>query len=235
MSLLNKYLFNHIWIFRLTVYLSIFLIISQALYGKTRYDVLRRCLKGYKENFIIYIDKSIFRMYVYNRRIKIVAEYPVGYGSNPDKKAKSWENDKRTPAGVYHITEILSMYEDKASESYSEWEKMDGLELKAEDGFSRFRHSGEGLGKHAYGPVVFCLDYPNKNDIIRYKSALKKKKTPRKDDGTPLTAGSGIAIHGNNDPEMVGHPSSPGCIIMHNTDSAELLEYATVGTIVIIY
>ncbi len=207
--------------------------ISEAV-GQTTPWWIKKYFRGYNQKYILYVHKGIFRLYVYDLRMQVVAEYPAGYGSNPDRRAKLYLSDRRTPEGIFRITNVIDKNAHKLSRSFQEWFIMDNLNLRAEDGYYKFRHPEEGMGMHAYGPVVFMLDYPTKNDYGRYYFALKRNWIPRTSNGTPDGIGFGIAIHGQNDADMVGHPSSPGCIVMHNTDVIELGKYAKAGTIVII-
>ena len=42
--------------------------------------------------------------------------------------------------------------------------------------------------------------------------------------------GGGIAIHGNNDPDSIGHLATSGCIRMLNDDVIELEQFIQIGT-----
>jgi murein L,D-transpeptidase YafK len=170
---------------------------------------------------------------VYDRKLRPVACYTVAFGSNPDRKAKLFEGDNRTPEGVYCVNEILSMDADKKTAAYTKIRSMNKSYFSAREGHIKFGRPGEDLGDNAYGPRFFGLNYPNKEDKTRYRIALK--------DGTIIPVkgkmpgiGYGIAIHGNNDEGGVGQLSSSGCVRMYNRDVIEIEQYIQPGTPVII-
>jgi murein L,D-transpeptidase YafK len=200
---------------------------------KTRKQQVKKAFGNFNGGYIVYVSKKEFRMYVYNRKCKVIAKYKIGYGRNTDKKPKSYEGDSRTPEGVYKITEKLSVHANKKSESYKKIKMLNDTFLKAEEGYTKFGQPTADTGKNAYGPRVFWLDYPTEKDRENYDLALKKGAIPIKDNEA-TGIGHGITIHGNNDPPSVGQLSTAGCIIMYNRDILRLDKLVQVGTPVII-
>ncbi|MEW6528095.1 MAG: L,D-transpeptidase [Spirochaetota bacterium] len=189
-------------------------------------------LKKYKGNYVLVVSKKNFMLFVVNRD-GIVAKYRIGYGLNPDKKPKLYANDNRTPEGLYHITEILSMDAPKKSNTYKKLLEMNKVYFRAKDGHYKFGHPDVDLGDNAYGPRFYAISYPNKHDIMRYEEAKKNGVLPQIKGKVP-SIGSGIAIHGNNDPDSIGQLASSGCIRMYNDDIIELEQYIQIGTPVLI-
>lgn len=194
---------------------------------------VRKAFRKYRGRHVIYISKDNFRLNVYNRRLKVILQFTIGYGRNPDQKSKQYEWDNRTPEGFYRIDEILSASAPRRSHSYRQLKRLNELHLKASEGFYKYGQPHVDTGKNAYGPRLFYLDYPNQNDKKWYRKALEAGKLPLIK-GKPANIGSGIAIHGNNDPTSVGTLSSSGCIIMHNKDITKLSKYVRKGMPVII-
>lgn len=198
---------------------------------KTR---IRNIFKSYRGRYLIYIVKNHFRLYIYNRRIQIIAVYPVGYGYNIQRKAKIHRGDNSTPEGLYKITEIYSLDHNKSEKTYRHLKALNDLYLKAEDGYYRYDDPSRDIGRGAFGPRMFRINYPNRNDIRAYKRALKKGLIPRDKKGEAEGIGSGISIHGNNYPSSIGRLSTAGCIIMRNKDIRKLDRFVTTGTPVFI-
>ncbi|MDY6933852.1 MAG: L,D-transpeptidase [Spirochaetota bacterium] len=213
-----------------TIILFISLIIISC---NSREEIIKRTFQGYNGRYLIYVCKSDYTLKVYDRDFRIMTDYKIGYGLNPDKRPKLYSGDKRTPEGVYRIIEILSMDADKNSNAYKKLKSMNQVYFRAKDGHYKFGKKDIDLGDNAYGPRFFRLDYPNLNDKHRYKDALQNRELPLINQRTP-SIGSGIAIHGNNDITSIGHLSSSGCIRMYNDDIVELGEYIQIHTPVII-
>ncbi len=193
---------------------------------KTR---IRNIFKSYRGKYLIYIIKNHFMLSVYNRKIQIVAVYPVGYGYNIQRKAKNHRGDNSTPEGLYKITEIYSLDHKKNKKTYRRLKALNDLYLKAEDGYYRYDDPSRDIGKGAFGPRMFRINYPNHNDIRAYNRALKKGLIPRNKKGKAAGTGSGISIHGNNYPPSIGRHSTAGCIIMYNKDIKKLDKFVTIG------
>lgn len=211
------------------MFLSFFLLSCSSREQKA----VERAFASFNGKYVIFVSKSRFTLYVFNREGKIVKQYPIAYGLNPDRKAKLYQSDDRTPEGTYRIVEILSMDADPSSEPYRKLKKMNEVWWRARDGHYKFGKKNEDLGDNAYGPRFYLLDYPNEADIVRYNDALKKGLVPQKN-GKPLPPGHGIAIHGNNDPDSIGHLATSGCVRMFNNDIIELEKYIVLSTPVII-
>lgn len=196
-------------------------------------QAIRRAFASFDGKFVIFVSKQRFSLYVFDRKGQVVKRYPVAYGLNPDRKAKLYQGDNRTPEGIYRIVEILSMDADPSSEPYRKLKRMNEVWWRARDGHYKFGNKNEDLGDNAYGPRFYLLDYPNADDIVRYSSARAQGVIPLKN-GRPLPPGHGIAIHGNNDPDSIGKLATSGCVRMFNTDIIELEKYIVHGTPVII-
>ncbi len=189
---------------------------------------------GTNARFAIVISKKKFVLSVYDTDFKKVASYKVGYGLNPDMLPKLFQNDKRTPEGMYRIDEILSMDASRETESYRKIKYMNGVYFSSKAGYSKFNNPEADLGDNAYGPRFLSIDYPNEKDRERYSKALEKGEIPF-EKGSPFAIGYGIAIHGNNDEASIGHLSSSGCVRMYNRDIVELDRFVEIGTPVFIY
>ncbi|OHD63839.1 MAG: hypothetical protein A2176_12010 [Spirochaetes bacterium RBG_13_51_14] len=196
-------------------------------------DRIKHAFGRFAGPYVIYVSKKDFLLEVYDRNVRAVAGYRIAYGSNPDMKPKLCEGDNRTPEGLYRVNEILSMDVDKKSPSYKVLKGMNKKYFRASEGHSKFNRPGVDLGDNAYGPRFFGLTYPNSEDRKRYRKALRNGSIQtERDRATGI--GYGIAIHGNNDENSVGHLSSNGCIRMYNRDVVELDQYVRIGTPVII-
>jgi murein L,D-transpeptidase YafK len=188
----------------------------------------QKLLKTYKGNYAIVISKKNFALFVVSRE-KIIKKYTIAYGLNPDKKPKLYENDNRTPEGLYYVTEILSMDAPKHSSSYKKLQGMNRVYFKASKGHYKFGYPDVDLGDNAYGPRFYRISYPNDNDIKQYEQAKIHGALPLYNGNIP-SIGGGIAIHGNNDPDSIGHLATSGCIRMLNDDVIELEQFIQIGT-----
>jgi len=198
-----------------------------------RSRLIESAFRSFNGKYALYVSKSEFALYVYNRDGRVVAAFPVAYGLNPDRGSKRYAGDNRTPEGLYRIVEILSMDAEKSSPAYKKLEAMNRVYFRARDGHYRYGHPDLDLGDNVYGSRFFLLDYPNEDDKRRYEGALKGGDIPRRK-GKYLSIGYGIALHGNNDPTSIGHLASSGCIRMYNDDIVQLDRYIQLGTPVII-
>ena len=195
--------------------------------------MIEKSFSQFKGSYIILVRKNKFTLEIIGRDKNIVASYLIGYGSNPDKKAKLYEGDNRTPEGEYSIVEILSMDAGKNTNSYGKLAALNKIYFRAKDGHGKINNPGEDLGDNAYGPRFFLLSYPNDNDKKNYQKNLKEGKIPKLKGKTP-GIGFGIAIHGNSDESSIGHLCTSGCVRMYNSDIVELDRYIQVGMPVII-
>ncbi len=218
----------------MSIILSFFAIVcAEGVPNNSREKLVRSVFNKYDDEYIIYVSKKDFILFLYNRDVKLVAKYEIGYGLNPDKKAKLYSGDKRTPEGIYRITEILSMDANKNSKAYKKLRDMNSVYFKAKDGHYKFGKKDVDLGRNAYGTRFFRIDYPNKKDRQRYQMALRNEKIP-KTNGRARSIGSGIAIHGNSDPPSIGQLCSSGCVRMYNKDIIELGRFVRFNIPVII-
>ena len=183
---------------------------------------------------LIVVKKSEFKLYVLDKKMNIIASFSAGTGKNTTEQDKLHEGDNRTPVGYYKIARVYSCRQSKKSSSCRNLKKLNSLFLKKEDGFYFYRENTKSLGIHAYGTGYYELDYPNSEDLNRHENMLAAGKIPDNKDGVPAGPGSGIAIHGTNDPAGVGQPSSAGCIVLKNRDIVKLEKFLKKGTTVVI-
>ncbi|PKL16985.1 MAG: hypothetical protein CVV49_13495 [Spirochaetae bacterium HGW-Spirochaetae-5] len=101
-------------------------------------------------------------------------------------------------------------------------------------GYHKYGYPDEDLGDNAYGPRYYGINYPDETDIRNYGKALEKGEIPIVN-GKPAGPGYGIAIHGNNDEDSIGHLCSSGCIRMYNRDIIDLEKYIMLSTPVLIF
>lgn len=187
----------------------------------------------FRGGHVLYVSKKDFRLYVFSRDLRVVAGYKIAYGMNPDRKSKLYAGDNRTPEGNYRITEILSMDAQAGSPSYRKLSAYNRVYFRAADGHFKYGKPHVDLGENVYGPRYYLLDYPSAKDMAVYRKAVEGGLVPRVH-GQPAAAGKGIAIHGNNDEESIGHLATSGCIRMFNTDIIELERFVQINTPVII-
>ena len=202
--------------------------------GMGKEKALQDAFSSYNGKYAIVIVKKSFSLTVYDRGMKKIASYRIGFGSSADMKQKLYEGDDRTPEGVYMINEILSMDAGRETESYRKLMKMNEVYFRAAAGYHRYNNAGEDLGDNAYGPRFFGINYPNEADLARYNKALAAGSVPAVRGKIP-GPGYGIAIHGNNDEASIGGLCSSGCIRMYNRDIVELEKYITMSTPVLIF
>lgn len=196
-------------------------------------ESLQKAFASHKAEYAIVIIKKEFKLEVYNSSYRKVNSYSVGIANNPDMKPKLHEGDNRTPEGIYEINEMLSMDAGKESESYRKLLNMNRVFFKKSKGYHRYGNPDADLGDNAYGPRFFGLNYPNEKDYANYRKASETGEIPSSN-GKPAEIGYGIAIHGNNDEDSIGHLCSSGCIRMYNRDVVDLEKYLMLSTPVII-
>jgi len=201
--------------------------------GDNKNESIRKAFSSFKGSYVIVIIKKQFRLEIYNSKYELVSSYKIGYALNPDMKPKLHEGDNRTPEGNYEINEMLSMDAGKESESYRKLLNMNKVFFKKTKGYHRYGQPDIDLGDNAYGPRYFGINYPNEADRQNYINAVSNGKIPVMN-GKPAEIGYGIAIHGNNDEDSIGHLCSSGCIRMFNRDVVELEKYLILTTPVII-
>lgn len=214
----------------------------------------------YGEKHILIAEKKEKMIYVIDASLNTIAAFKISTGLNAENKI--YAGDNATPEGSYVITEILeeekpdslSDLESEAgncSENCAETERklalykkeheknrarlalMNSVYFRAKDGHKKWGTNLD-LGKNAYGPVFMRLSYPEKPDIKRHESAKKRGYLPMRNDGSYPGPGSGIAIHGTNDPESLGQDASSGCVRLLNEEVLLLRKYVSKGVKVII-
>ena len=218
------------YLFRLIIFTAL---LSLSCKDGGNEKILSDLFEKSNSRYALIVSKKDFTLTVYDRNMEIAASCRIGYGSNPDMKAKLHEGDNRTPEGVYFINEILSMDVSVNTEAYQKLKRMNQVYFRSSAGYNKFGNPGVDLGDNVYGPRFFGIDYPNSRDRERYAEALEQGKIPFVN-GVPAKIGYGIAIHGNNDEKSVGNLSSSGCIRMFNRDIVEMDRYIDIGTPVII-
>lgn len=216
--------------------------------------------ENYPQTHVIIADKKEKMIYAVDSSLNTAAAFRISTGMNPENKA--YAGDNATPEGSYVITEILEEdkpgsllkaeaeaaecdencadAESRLARLKKEHEKnrvklaaMNKVYFKAKDGHKKWGTNLD-LGRGAYGPVFMRLSYPEKNDIKRHESAKKRGYLPMRNDGSYPGPGSGIAIHGTNDPDSLGQDASSGCVRLLNEEALLLRKYAQKGTKVII-
>jgi murein L,D-transpeptidase YafK len=209
------------------------LLIVLAGCARERETAVRQMFATWNGTHVLFVAKSEYTLYVFDRTIAVVDKYKVALGLNPDNAAKICQDDDRTPEGSYRILEIWSMDAAPDSPSYRKLARYNQLFFRARDGHYRHGKPDVDLGDNVYGPRYYLLDYPNEHDRARYAQALNEGKIPVAH-GRISSIGHGIALHGNNDEESIGHNASSGCVRMYNRDIVSLEKYVQVGTPVII-
>lgn len=193
-----------------------------------RLPITKKEYRKAKGSFFLVVVKRRFKLFVIHKRTKrIIRSFSIGLGLKAGRKTIS--GDKKTPEGVYYIHRILSKAAPKDTYAYKHLKKLNNIYWKAKKGFYRYGKPWKDLGKNAYGPRFYRLDYPTKKDWRRFKRLKKLKRIPKK-----AKIGYGIAIHGTNDPPSVGHRASSGCVRMYNSDVLKLEKYVRLGTLVLI-
>ncbi len=211
---------------------------NRAAYDKRDLSALAQSLLSRKQLYGIVIWKSKHRLSVFDQRGVEILTFDAGIGGDAQGglKPKQFEYDGRTPEGIYRIFRFYSLDAPKKSESYKELERLNGYFLTAKLGYSLYGKPGKDAGKNVFGPRFYGIDYPAASDIWRYKMALKEGSEPLdKKRKLPMRIGSGIAIHGTNDPASVGQTFGSGCIRLRNEDIVKLDPFMNNGMPVIIF
>ncbi len=216
------------------IYLIFIMILMINSCGDSKKESLKSAFSSYRGRYALLINKKHFTLEVYDSSLEKIVIYKIGYGNNPDMKAKLFEGDNRTPEGIYVINEILSIDAGKESESYRKIFNMNKVYFSKSKGYHKYGYPDEDLGDNAYGPRYYGINYPGETDIKNYRKALEKGQIPITN-GKPAGPGYGIAIHGNNDEDSIGHLCSSGCIRMYNRDIIDLEKYIILDTPVLIF
>lgn len=202
------------------------------LFEKFKIDsikVLKILLKT-NRNYMIYVKKRQYKLFVINKDRDIVKIFNIAIGKKKGFQAKTHQGDNGTPEGLYHVNEILSLDADKKTEAYKKLRRMNYIYFSATNGFHLWGKPDKDAGRKVYGVRFFRIDYPNKNDEKRYKRLKRLGKIPRRINGKFRSLGRGLAIHGTNDPASIGHRISSGCIRLKNEDVKLLDHYIKMGT-----
>ncbi|MEK7483277.1 MAG: L,D-transpeptidase [Planctomycetota bacterium] len=157
-----------------------------------------------KRNRIL-IHKQQHHLYLIDQEGHEIGPFPIAIGKNSDLLPKEKEGDQRTPEGEYYLTTVMD-------ESQPLLQRFNRSHLSALQGHHKFGKPQEDLGTNSYGPYFLMLNYPNAQD----------RKLGR--------SGSGIGIHGTNDPDSLGQEATSGCIRMKNEDLTWLAQWITAGT-----
>jgi len=216
------------------VFLSVF--ITSLLFGKFDSKSVQNFFSSYSKPYLIVVKKSEYHLWIVDRNLRIIDEAKVAVGKNNDLKPKIYENDQRTPQGLYKIIESIHQDMPPESPEYIRLQKMNKIKFLAKDGYYRWNNPKQDLGTNAFGYGFFRLNYPNQQDKRRYLIALRKKDIPLKDKNSLefIKMGDGIAIHGTNDPDSIGHAISSGCIRVKNEDLRRMVSFFKKGSYVLI-
>ncbi len=193
------------------------------------WDIVKDYFAANPTRPLVYIHKTAFRIYVITKEHKIVFEAPISVGKNEDLKAKMYQQDQRTPEGMYKIIEVMRSDFPSESPEYKKIKTMNTAYFSAKEGHYRFEDKKKDLGTNSFGFGFFRLNYPNENDRRRYLNALQKGLIPKNAKGDYKGFGAGIGIHGTNDPDSMGHPMTTGCIRLRNEELKALAEYLDLG------
>lgn len=183
-----------------------------------------------KSQYVVYIQKTKYKMYVINREKEVLKVFSIAIGKNADLSRKVYEGDGATPEGLYYICEVLSLNAVKTSYAYNRLKQMNSLFFSAKNGHFLWGDPTKDAGYRVYGPRFFRLNYPNEDDIKYYNEMRQKGLLPKNANGHYKDIGAGLAIHGTNDPLSIGHKISTGCIRLNNEDVKQLDAYLQVGS-----
>jgi len=227
------------------------------------YSKIESRLKGYNKMYFIYVNKKVKKLFLIDRHLKVWKTYSVATGARPGDKVNRGDFRtpagvyRITEICQYHEPwymkqirdDLAASAHDRAKYKYywdfyrqamiknlkakKKIESLNSVYLNAEDGHARYG-TEEDLGYNAYGPVFMRLDYPNEEDMKKYRAALKSGMVPLKANGDYCDPGGGIAIHGTSDDPSIGNFSSSGCVRMRNRDIVEVSGYVSEGTMVVI-
>lgn len=190
--------------------------------------VLKALLKTDKK-YMIYIKKKFFKLFIINKEREIIKVFTISVGKKKKFLPKIHQGDNGTPEGLYSVIEILSLDADKKLETYRKLRRMNYVYFKATNGHYLWGKPDKDAGRKVYGRRFFRLDYPNKQDNKNYAGLKRKGLIPKNKDGEYAGQGTGIGIHGTNDPASIGHRISSGCIRMKNEDVVLLDKYIELG------
>jgi murein L,D-transpeptidase YafK len=182
-----------------------------------------------RHKYYIFIEKTKFKLHLLKENHDLIKTYDIAIGAKKNFARKTHAGDKGTPEGLYYITDILGYHFPQDDRRYQGMKNMNQKYFKHEHGYHKWGFPNKDLGKNAYGPRFFRLGYPNSADQARFKKLKKENKISKNAD-----IGSGLAIHGTNDPNSIGHCATTGCVRMRNQDLIEITDYIKIGTVVFI-
>jgi hypothetical protein len=183
---------------------------------------------------LVYVKKSAFGLYVVGRDYAVLYAARCSIGMNPDLKPKLYIADNRTPEGLYKVVEALRQDLPKTSSGYRKLRDMNSVLFRAVNGHSKWADPKKDLGTNVYGFGFFLLNYPNEADRKKYIEAMHNGLIPKDRLKNFLSQGGGIAIHGTNDPESIGHTASNGCVRLLNEDLRAVADWLEPGSCVYI-
>ncbi|MDD5066589.1 MAG: L,D-transpeptidase [bacterium] len=180
--------------------------------------------------YMIYVKKSKYRLFVVNRKWEVLKVLDIAVGRKENFERKVHQGDNGTPEGYYFVNEILSQDADIKSESYQKLKYMNSIYFKAKEGHFLWGKPDTDAGYRVYGPRYFGIDFPNQDDLRMYNEFLRKGLIPRDQNNRYRGQGTGLAIHGTNDPVSVSHRISSGCVRLRNEDVVLLDPFIEMGT-----
>ena len=86
-----------------------------------------------QSDYLIYVKKKNFKLFVINRDIEIVQVFDIAVGKKRSFYSKLYAGDNGTPEGFYHITELFSLNADRSTENYKHVIRMNARYFTAED------------------------------------------------------------------------------------------------------
>lgn len=220
------------------IFLLVFWLILLVMANKTNlyeqtymnYKSINEIIKEHTPEYVIYVKKRDFKLFVIDKKANVVAGFNIAIGKKENFEQKIYRNDNGTPEGLYFVTEILSLDAPTNTQSYKKLARMNSVYFRASDGYHLWGYPDKDLGYNSYGARFFRINYPNEHDRLLYERLKRQNKIPQDSNGKYLDPGSGIGIHGTNDPDSIGHRISSGCIRMHNSEVALLDKYIKIGT-----
>lgn len=192
--------------------------------------LVSRVFSGNSSSYLIYVKKEKYKLFIINRKREVVKVFDVAVGRKENFQRKAYQGDNGTPEGLYFVNEVLSSAADPKSGPYQRLKYMNSVYFRAGEGHFLWGRPDQDAGTNVYGPRFFGINYPNDDDMKYYYEQARKGLIPRGPRGTIRGPGSGLAIHGTNDPVSIGRMISSGCVRLKNEDVVLLDEYIREGT-----
>lgn len=211
-------------------------------FKKSLHKKLKKLRGKRSGHYLILISKKERTLYLVKAQVSAskfysfisLQKFNIAIGENPDLKAKLYDGDRRTPEGLYQIRIILSSDAPRNSFSFRELQRINAKYYSKKNGYRSMAFPGQDLGRNVFGPRYFEINYPNNEDLSRYRKALRKGLIPKENNRTYRKIGTNIAIHGSKETEIPGHLAGPGCVQMHNRDIIKLDPFIEKRSLVII-